>query len=79
MSRPIASGDWKVDHQDGATGGEEADDCGGMRQPVADHEADGRVVRDTGLTKGRGYGVGVRGDVVAGIPAASNSMHGCSP
>ena len=39
-------------------------------QPVADHQTDGCAIGDAGICKHRGDGVGVSGDVVAGVPAA---------
>ena len=71
MSRPIAFRRLEgVDHRDGATSGEEADDCGGVREPVADHETDGCAVGNPGVLKPGSDGVGVSRDVVAGVPAA---------
>jgi hypothetical protein len=60
----------RVDHRDGAADGEEADDRGGMLQPVADHEADGRAVWHAGVAEPGRDRVGVFGDVGAGVPAA---------
>ena len=60
----------RVDHRDRATGGEEPDDRGGVRQPVADHQPDRCVVGDACIAQHRGDGVGVCRDVGAGVPAA---------
>ena len=71
MSRPIDSRRLKrVDHRHGATGGEETDDRGGVRQPVAYHQTDRCAVGDAGIAQHRSDGIGILGDVVAGIPAA---------
>ncbi len=59
-----------VDHRDGATGGEEADDCGGVLQPVADDQTDGGAIGDAGVAQRRSDRVGIRRDVVAGVPPA---------
>jgi hypothetical protein len=59
-----------VDHRDGSSCGERADDRSGVRQSVADHETDGVAVRHARLTKGGRDRVAVCGDVVARIPAA---------
>ena len=71
MSRPIDFGRLeRVDHRDGAARGEEPDDRRGVRQPVADHQADRRVVGDPGVPQHRRDGVGVVGHIVAGVPPA---------
>ena len=41
-----------------------------MLQPVADHQADRCIVGDAGIAQHLRDGVGVFGDVVAGVPAA---------
>ena len=50
-----------------------------MRQPVADHEADGRVVGDTGLAKGRAMASAYAVTSLPEYHRPSNSMHGRSP
>ena len=60
----------RVDHRERPTGGEKSDDRGCVLQAIADHQTDRRIVGDAGIAQQPRDGVGVFGDVVAGVPAA---------
>jgi hypothetical protein len=81
MSRPIAFGRLEgVDHRDGATGCEEADDRGGvLAAGCGTTNPTGAPSGTPAIAHTEAMRVGVSGDLGAGIPAASNSMHDCSP